>query len=169
MTVPLAPWAVEVMPDWFSTPRGSGGVPVPSSATRSSSTAICPAKLLAMTSSLDGSASSNSSTDSRMVRTSVRAVKVTRSKTISAAVMAAFSDFHAGVPSDVSRARASVFDVMGTVWAPARNTTVRLRARSMTRADSGAGTRAPPAPMVASANARSWSAPSHWPVAMPRR
>ena len=46
---------------------------------------------------------------------------------------------------------------------------MRARIRSMTRADRGAGTSAPPAPTVASASARSCSAPSHSPVAMPRR
>jgi hypothetical protein len=122
-----------------------------------------------MTSSLEGSASSNSSTERVMSRTRVRAVKVTRSKTMSAAVMVAFFDFQAGVPSEVSRARARVWLVMGTVWAPARNTTVRFLARSMTRADRGAGTKAPPAPTVASAKARSWGAPVQSAVASPRR
>jgi hypothetical protein len=50
-----------------------------------------------------------------MSRTRVLAVKVTRSKTMSAAVMVAFSDFQAGVPSEVRRARARVWLVMGTV------------------------------------------------------
>jgi hypothetical protein len=96
-------------------------------------------------------------------------VKVTRSKTMSAAVMVAFSDFQAGVPSEVSRARAKVWEVIGTVCAPARNTTVRLRAKSITRALRGAGTRAPPAPTVASASARSCGAPVQSAVASPRR
>jgi hypothetical protein len=169
MVVPFAPWAVRVTPDWLSTPRGSGAVPVPSRLTRSSSTVICPANDLAMTSSLDGSASSNSSTDRVMSRTRVRAVKVTRSKTMSAALMAAFSVFQAGVPSDVSRARARVCDCMGTVSAPAWKTRVAFRARSMTRAPSGAGTSAPPAPTVASASARSLGASVQSAVAMPRR
>src|SRR6266542_2156956 len=141
MTLPLAPWVVVVIPDWFSTPRGSGAVPEPRSATRSSSRATWRAKLLAMTPSLLGSASSNSSSDRVMTRVSVRAVNVTRSKVMSAvAVIAEFSVFHPGDPSPVSRASARVWLVMGTVMAPAVNTRVAFLARSMTRADSGEGT-----------------------------
>jgi hypothetical protein len=144
-------------------------VPLPRNATRSSSSATWAAKLRAMTSSLDGSASSNSSTDSLTSRTRVRAVSVTESNTMSASVMAAFSDFHAGVPSDVSRASFNVAAVIGTVVAPARITCIWLRAKSMTRLDSGTGTRWPPAVSVPSDSARSCSAPSQLPVTMPRR
>jgi hypothetical protein len=119
MAAPFAPWVVVVMPDMLSTPRGSGGVPLPSSATRSSSTAICPANDRAMTSSLDGSASSKSSTLKSTRRTKVRAVNVTRSKAKSAAVILLPSVFHTGEPSEVSRAKASVCEVIGTVIAPA--------------------------------------------------
>jgi transposase len=73
----------------------------------------------AMTSSLDGSASSKSSTDNVTSRTRVRAVKVTESNVMSAAVIAAFSDFQAGDPSPVNRASFNVCAVIGTVTAPA--------------------------------------------------
>jgi hypothetical protein len=169
MVDPLAPWPVMVTPVWLRTPCGSGGVPDPRSATRSSSSATWAANDRAMTSSADGSLSSNSSTDSFTSRTSVRAVKVTESKVMSASVMAAFSAFHAGVPSPVSRASLSVCAVMGTVMAPAWNTLVWLRARSMTRLDSGTGTRWPPAVSVPSDSARSATAPSQLPVTSPRR
>jgi hypothetical protein len=83
----------------------------------------------------------------------VRAVNVTRSKVRSAAVMLAPSVFHAGVPSPVSRARASVCDVIGTVMAPAWNTPggvagqvddsgrQRRRHQGATRAERGLGER----------------------------
>jgi hypothetical protein len=83
------------------------------------------------------------------------------------AVMAAPSDFHPGVLSPVSRASLRVAAVIGTVMAPAWNTRVAFLARSMTRADSGVGTRWPPAVAVPSLMARSCSAPSQLPVAMP--
>ena len=122
-----------------------------------------------MTSSAEGSESSNSSTDSFTSRVRVRAVKVTASKVMSASVLAAFSACQAGVPSPVSRASFKVCAVMGTVMAPAWNTRVALRARSMTRADSGVGTRWPPAVAVPSDSARSCSAPVQSPVTSPRR
>ena len=95
-------------------------------------------------------------------------MKVTESNTMSASVMAAFSLFHAGVPSEVSRASFKVAAVIGTVVAPARITCIWLRARSMTRADSGTGTRWPPAVRVLSDSARSCSAPVQSPVTRPR-
>ena len=56
------------------------------------------------------------------------------------------------------------------IRAPACSTRVALRARSMICADSGAGTRCPPAVAVPTSIARrSASAPSHWPVSMPRK
>jgi hypothetical protein len=169
MLAPLAPWLVVVMPLWLSTPRGSGAVPEPSSATRSSSSAICAANDRAMMPSEDGSASSNSSTESWISRTIVRLVKVIRSRVRSAAVIDAPSVFHAGLPSVSSRGMARVWLVMGTVTAPAWNTRVWLRARSTTLDANGLGTRAPPVPTVASAKARSCSAPSQRAVASPRR
>ncbi len=96
-------------------------------------------------------------------------MNVTLSKTMSASVSAAFSACHPGVPSPVSRASLRVWAPIGTVRAPTSNTRVALRARSMTWADSGVGTKWPPAVRVPSERARSSAAPSRWPVAMPRR
>jgi hypothetical protein len=96
-------------------------------------------------------------------------VNVTESKTMSASVSAAFSVFHAGVPSPVSLAIFKVWAPVGTVIAPAWNTRAWLRARSITRLDSGVGTRWPPAVSVPSDSARSCSAPFQLPVASPFR
>ncbi len=123
-----------------------------------------------MMSSLLGSASSHSSTESVTTRVSVFAVSVTLSKVRSdVAVMALPSDFQPGVPSPVSRASFSVWLVIGTVWPPACSTRVWLRARSITRLLSGVGTRWPPAVRVPSDRARSCWAPDQSPVASPFR